>query len=230
MEQLSPQANVYSSNAYKNYWREQERPFLTAEPDEEKTKNLNEGITTIHQNYHAGYGSPSYAKISVQQDGQTVYQYTNICPHYHFEKVLRHTNGHLYYIFRLDAQGYSVLNLDTLVVHHYVPQNMLNNPNDESLFLFELQYNIENQMLIATCCYWGPVDRPLLFDVSQPEVLPYPCCDIPATDDWFKAKEVTCAKWQNEDILYSYNEVDEYGKEIILCWTQEDYLKALCGK
>ena len=221
---IKPQRNIYGTPEYEAYWQAQKAPFLGIPHDEEKTTPLSDGYALHFKNYHTIYGSADYAWVTLLKDNTPVYEYECIRPHYHFSKLIKHSNGRLYYLFRLDAQGYSLLDIEAGKAWHYIPQSMLEDPDGESLFLYNLQYNPHRELLIASCCYWGPVDRPILFDVSSPEQLPYPSTDIPPTDDYMNAKEVTRTDWSGDDIIYSYNDVNEEGKEILLRLTPDDYL------
>jgi len=219
--------NVYSTEEYQAYRKEQANKFRDIIPDEEKIVDLSERFRVVFNNYHTIYSDPSYATAKVFDGDEVVYEYDNICPHYYFNKLIEHSNGHSYYIFRIDAQGYSVFDLTEKYVTHYIPQNMLDAPNDESLFLFILDYNQNNNIVAAHCYYWGPIERPMLFDFSKPSKLPLPYVDVPCEHETSWAREIRSLKWDNDILLwtYDYEFEDEHREKFYFEATSDIYLK-----
>jgi len=115
------------------------------------------------------YANQSYcgSENVILKDGKQIYSFKNLEDQAEFCKLIHHSNGNSYLLFRRDLYGYSVLNLNTLEDFHYFPACNIK-PKDETFIWCDPIYNPKNDLLIVFGCYWAcPYDL-ILVDFKDP--------------------------------------------------------------
>jgi len=100
-------------------------------------------------------------------DGKKVYSFRSVDEDGTFCKLITHSNGKRYLIFRRDLYGYSLLEIETLRDFHYFPACHLK-PNAETFIWTDVLYNSNSNLMVVDGCYWAcPWDLALV-DFSDP--------------------------------------------------------------
>ena len=87
-----------------------------------------------------------------------------------FPSYVLHANGMEYLFFSLDLYGYSILNLTTLKVYHYMPEEVLT--GGETFIWTNVIYSGIDK-IVAEGCYWACDHEFEIYDFNVPENLPY---------------------------------------------------------
>lgn len=75
-----------------------------------------------------------------------------------------------YFIAGEDYEGYSIINLETEIVNVYFPEAGFKGIG----FCWACVYGVVNNKLIVEGCYWGGQYEVVIYDFTNPEVLPLP--------------------------------------------------------
>lgn len=70
-------------------------------------------------------------------------------------------------MFDEDLYGYSVLNLKTLECVHYIPSES-HLDNKETFIWCDVNYNINNNLLVVSGCYWATPYTLIVVDFTKP--------------------------------------------------------------
>ncbi len=166
--------NGFDSMDYLKYRRLlSEKLFQEQNRRESRTVRLADGYTVLSECFDGEFdGFPVYTSMSRLTDcrGITLCHWQNSDRSGEFFYLFRHANGHRYLLFREDLYGYSVLNLDTLVLHHEIPlQSVLKGEDFQESFIWtEPQYDPKNSLLAVSGCIWAYPYSVILLDFSEP--------------------------------------------------------------
>ena len=83
-----------------------------------------------------------------------------------FFRYIAHENGEEYLLFSIDLYGYSILNLNSLTVFHYIPEEA------ETFIWTDADYSGSNK-IAALGCFWACDYEFEIYGFSNPEKLPY---------------------------------------------------------
>jgi hypothetical protein len=119
-------------------------------------------------------------------------------------QYIEHSNGFEYLIFRRDLYGYSILNLNSLKVFHYIPKVAIL-PDKESFIWTEVSYSGNSNFLAVEGCYWACPYEIMIFDISNPEKLPYPLIAKLNDDDEF----AICGWKDGHTLRYQISDEDD---------------------
>ena len=125
------------------------------------------------KNYFDPNGTP-YAKYGVlmtvyNEQGEKLFEQKN-CHYKRFCSYVKHENGNEYLLFAIDLYGYSCLNLTTLDVYHYMPEEVL--AGGETFIWTNVVYSGTDKIAVEGC-YWACDHEFEIYDFSEPEELPY---------------------------------------------------------
>lgn len=159
----------------------------------------------------------------LNEQGEVIYYYHNINDDNEFHKIIAHSNGNSYLLFRRDLYGYSVLNLTTLQDFHYIPSDSF--PEGETFIWVDVSYNIENNLLAVSGCYWACPSGTLLQDFSSPMTAPAIWVDVleQLEGGYDSYDDVDFLKWQGTDLILNAWDCDRKEKTII-CLSQQNYM------
>lgn len=132
-------------------------------------------ILVHKKSYNAQEDNVFYSgcKYSVGINGSEVYAANCVNDDCDFFKLIQHSNGKNYLVFRRDLYGYSLLEIETLKDFHYYPVCSLgfiaNEETFEETFIWtDVLYNPLNNLMVVFGCYWAcPWDLALV-DFSEP--------------------------------------------------------------
>lgn len=142
----------------------------------EETRELSDGYTLSIKKYAHQEGRVCYAVFSrcvLSLNGAEVYKYRSTCysnPHTYFD-ILRHRNGHRYFLFHIDLYGLSVLDLETLEVYHYIPEGYQHDCSyelGESFIITDVNYDVGSGLIAFGGCYWAAPNDTMIGDFSEP--------------------------------------------------------------
>jgi len=173
--------------AYTEEYREQRREWDYLFEDKYLNKRMNkkfkdficaDGKYTIKfQRYDDptyNNGKSNYAKygsiLTVFNDKDEYLFEQKSCHYRSFFRYIEHANGNEYLLFAIDLYGYSILNLNTLEVYHYMPEEVL--IGGETFIWSKAFYSGTNKIAVEGC-YWACDNEFEIYDFSEPERLPY---------------------------------------------------------
>ncbi len=105
------------------------------------------------------------------QRGEVFYRWYNIDNNAEFYRLIEHSDGNDYLIFRQDLYGYSVLNLQTMQDLHYIPaQSFPYGKEDfaETFIWMDAYYEPQSSLLAIPGCFWARPYSVAVLDFSQP--------------------------------------------------------------
>lgn len=108
----------------------------------------------------------------LDESGQLVYAYNNF-PYGGIADFVDHANGHRYFLHQIDLYGYSVLDMGTMDVFHYVPCASMDqaHPDFEETFIWtDVHYCEANSLLVAEGCYWACPASLVITDFANPMI------------------------------------------------------------
>lgn len=89
-----------------------------------------------------------------------------------FIKVIHHSNGNDYLIFRIDLYGYSIMDLTNNNISHYIPKASFDE-REETFIWTDALYCEVNDLLVIDGCYWAAQWTNEFYDFSNPMQLPF---------------------------------------------------------
>lgn len=132
--------------------------------------------------------------------GRTLYTWRNLNDDAEFSKLICHSNGRHYLIFRRDLYGYSVLELETLQEFHYIPHQAYPAKGEkfsETFIWIGVEYDVCTNLLAVEGCYWACPSSVVLLDFTNP-LAEHGC------EEWTDLQELIDADYTTyEDIEFS---------------------------
>ena len=199
---MSLQENVAYSTEY-NKKRMDSMDILDEKNFIEKEETiLSNGDLVVFRNYEKIDGDRRYSgsMLSLHRKCNTIFTFDMsvdsgclIC-----NDIIKHQNGKQYLLFRTELYGYSVLNLKTLEVHHYIPSGSIT--GEESFIWCEAVYCNKNNLLYVSGCYWACPYSTLVVDFSHPETMPFRDFDLVNMFDVFD-EDIDPIRWKNDGSL-----------------------------
>lgn len=127
--------------------------------------------------------------------------------------IIDHLDGNEYLFFHIDLYGYSVLNLVNSEVYHYIPEESFRQ-QEETFIWANAYYCKQNNLLAVDGCYWAAPYSTEIYDMSEPEKLPYNRVfnSYDMVDKIYTGCDVIALRWT------------EKGNIILECFENEDDL------
>lgn len=217
--------NAAYTNDYLLYRKKQEAIFCADFLTSEKTLPLSPQYQLRILSYRGnvgGYNLHATRNELLSQTGHVLYTYQNINDDCEFHKIIQHSDGSNYLIFRTDLYGYSVLNLETGKDFHYIPSDSF--PKGEMFIWTDVFYNADNNMLAVSGCYWACPFGTLILDFTHPLEEPQVIADVQAhlEDGYDRYDDVDFAEWRGTDLVLCAWDC-QTGKKLTISLTKETY-------
>jgi len=84
-------------------------------------------------------------------DGSEIYRFRNQAIDAEFLTLIKHSNGHEYFIFHIDLYGYGVFDITEKKEFFHIPRSK----DTETFIWVEVFYNPLNNILVVSGCYWA---------------------------------------------------------------------------
>ncbi|MCM1132809.1 MAG: hypothetical protein NC340_04990 [Ruminococcus flavefaciens] len=111
-------------------------------------------------------------KCILRNSGKVIYKYCCLDSHnFVFKDIIHHSNGHRYYLFKVDLYGISCLDIDTLEVYSYIPEGCEHSeeyPYGESFIVTDVHYDEKSNLIAYGGCYWAAPSDIMAGDFSNP--------------------------------------------------------------
>lgn len=168
----------------------------------ERSSTLSNGDIVVFRDYeqmidrchHSG------SKFLLKRNSETIYSLdmpidtgSIIC-----ESIIEHQNGSYYILLRTELYGYSLLDLNSLKVQHYIPDGRLS--GKESFIWLNAVYCKNNSLLAVEGCYWACPGSILIVDLSQPEIMPFQEYDLMDVVDNYEG-DIDFVRWEDDGSL-----------------------------
>ena len=216
------------------------KEYITYRRHQEAVFNSNffksEEIVTLSSHYrlrsrsYAGYVGEYHLHAAEHElldlSGRVLYTYRNLDDSAEFHRIIEHSDGGSYLIFRTDLYGYSVLDLTTLRDFHYIPSDSF--PTGETFIWTDVFYNRENDVLAVSGCYWACPFGTLLVDFSHPMELPERWVDVQEQleNGYDRYDDVDFEEWRGTDLILKAMDC-ETEKQITISLSGQTYGKWL---
>lgn len=217
--------NVAYSKEYGIYRQEQEQVFRG-----DYLRHCN--TTKIYPHYYlkkSSYGGKvgEYTLHATENElfdetHTLLYTWRNINDDCEFCEFIEHSDGHKYLIFRSDLYGYSVLDLNTLQDHHYIPSGSF--PKGETFIWTNVFYNKKTNLIAVSGCYWACPFGTLILDFSHPMKDPGIWADVQEhiENGYDRYDDIDFMEWRDTDLVLSaFNNQTEIKETILI--TEDEY-------
>ena len=212
-EHTNDMTNAAYSEAYLKYRRETEADiFIRSAFEDAEEDALSDSLVWARKHYFHTVGDRMYrgSENTILRDGNQIYSFRNLENSGEFCKLIHHSNGNDYLLFRRDLYGYSVLNLSTLEDFHYYPACNVGNSKETFIWCDPI-YNPHNDLLAVYGCYWGWPYTLILADFTDPFTPAENQAYIPSKKD---IGDVETYLWQkNTLIIHSEHSKWKKGKK-----------------
>lgn len=212
--------NAACTKEYQKYRQEQETIYCSDNLCSVKSAALSTHVSVVKRSFCRktdGYLLHASECELMDETKSVVYTWRNINDDGEFYKIIEHSDGNLYLIFRIDLYGYSVLNLSTLRDFHYIPSGSF--PEGETFIWTDVFYNRKNNMLAVSGCYWACPYEIMLLEFSHPltepgELIRVQDCLAHSAASY---DDIDFAAWCGTDlILHAFNTEDSLMETIVL--------------
>ena len=203
-------SNAAYTDAYKKRWDDCQPLFITDNIAERKEVHLSDRYL-LHICEYGGkvgdwnlYGSECSL---VDCNSEAISKWHSIDNNGDFYKIIKHSDGKEYLIFRQDLYGYSVLDIESREKMQFFPEKSLNSGADNETFIWtDIEYNPISNVLAVTGCYWACPYNVHLFTFDNPmsenqKFIDLRECFEPIECGYSIYCDVDFVKWEN-DILH----------------------------
>ena len=228
-------SNAAYSYAYKQQWNDSIiQLFVNNNREESKEYHLSDKYSVRMTEYtgkvgeYTRYGSEC---TLVDCTGKTVYTWRSIDRRANFYKIINHSNGNEYLIFRQDLYGYSVLCIANQQAMQFFPKDSLNY-SEETFIWTDVDYNSINNTLAVSGCYWAAPSGIHLFTFNNPmdehqKFIDFIECFDGGYDSY--CDDVDFVSWTNGDLhIKRLNHETNLEESIVI--TQAEYMAWLRDK
>ncbi|MDR3157958.1 MAG: hypothetical protein LBU11_02880 [Zoogloeaceae bacterium] len=160
---MTGMANIAYVSGYREQCGKRAVVFAPENLQEKKTLLLRDGYTAARRRYAAVVEQchlHTSETVVFDPSGMEVYRYRNLDDDCEFIEMIRHGNGHLYLLFRVDLHGYGVFDLTDKKEFLYVPE--------EGFIWTGVHHNPENDVLAVSGCFWACPNGLHLLDFKNP--------------------------------------------------------------
>lgn len=154
-------SNIAYTSEYLAERKELEAKFLPEYMKQLENVWLSNGYR-LERQYYEGTYKDFYEGSLFDKDGQNIFKYRNLDDDCDFASIIHHANGHVYFLFRTELYGYGVFDITARKEFHFIPKA------PESFIWTDVTYNPQNNILIASGCYWACPWGIVLLDFSNP--------------------------------------------------------------
>lgn len=168
----------------------------------------------------------------LDKDGRVLYAWRNLDTDAQFCTMFRHSSGSRYLIFRIDLYGYSVLEVESRQVLHFIPSQVHPEQGQkaEEVFIWtSADYDPGSNLLAVTGCIWACPYSTIVLDFSQP-LQPQPperwldMRSIVDPDD-VRFDDIEFVRWEDDALILRGSDT-ENGQWSQICIQQECIRKA----
>lgn len=154
----------------------------------------------------------------INNRNEIIFSYRTIDNHL-LNKIIRHSNGRKYLIFCKDLYGYSVLDLSSLEVFDFFPEESFEQES-ETFIWCDVFYNPENNIIAIDGCYWACPYSIVLMDFTNPMQTSV------QVDLWEKIKNVNYNDilfecWENDLLVVKVEKIIEFLPNEYMSWLSE---------
>jgi len=219
-------SNAAYLDEYKKRWNDCQPLFISNNLEQSKKQCLSAQYSVHINEYNGGVGNSNLhgSECSlVNRDGKTVSEWRSIDNDGEFYKIIGHSNGKEYLIFRQDLYGYSVLDIDSGEKMQFFPSESLN--GGETFIWTDVEYNPLNNVLAVSGCYWACPSSTHLFTFDNPMSEHQKFVDlIECFDGGYDVyDDIHFKKWENSDLHIARFNLETNSKEAAVV-TQNEYL------
>lgn len=224
-------SNAANTDQYKQSWNDSLPLFLPVNFKENIEYQLSEEYSVCVSEYAGKVGSYNLrgSECGFFKKDQKIAAWRSIDNRSDFYKLIRHSNGYEYLIFRQDLYGYSVLNIILGEIVQFYPEESLN--GRETFIWTDVEYNPMSNVLAVSGCYWAcPYSIHLLtFDDPISENQRYVDM-IECFDGGYDIyDDVDFIEWVGDGMRVTRYNVETDTKEEVTI-TQKEYLEFFCDK
>ena len=138
----------------------------------------------------------------LDKNGKKVVELKNIDHGVDFFSVVEHSNGKNYLLCSIDLYGYSIIDLSSNNILHYIPEESFNS-HQETFIWCDVYYCRKNNILAVDGCYWAYPSSTLFVDFTNPEDLPYAiiCSSYDMANELNSDADVTPVRWNDDGTI-----------------------------
>lgn len=171
--------NVYGTEKYNEFTDSQRYVIDDKFFDETENYELSDGFSLEISSYEEREQRKNYSvmlayvqKCTLRNSGKVIYEYCCFDNHnFVFKDIIHHSNGHRYYLFKVDLYGISCLDVDTLEVYNYIPEGCTHDKEymfGESFIVTDVHYDEKSNLIAYGGCYWAAPSDVMVGDFSNP--------------------------------------------------------------
>lgn len=162
-------ANAAYTAPYRQRWAQCQPLFVPANQDKTEAHRLTAGYTVQVTSYAGKVAALNLTGSEcrlLNGDGHEIANWRSIDDDGAFYKIITHSNGNNYLLFRQDLYGYSVLDIAAGTILQFFPERSL---KDAETFIWtDVDYNPASNVLAVSGCYWACPNSTHLFTFAQP--------------------------------------------------------------
>lgn len=157
-------------------------------------------IVSKHYTGKIGEYNRQGVKCSLYKNDILITQWDSFNDSSLFYQLISHRNGKEFLIFRQDLYGYSVLDIEKNEIMQFFPECSYD--GIETFIWTGADYNLENNLLAVSGCYWACPYGVQLFSFENPMSEKPKCVDIISCldGDYDVYGELIFLKWEKEDL------------------------------
>ena len=161
--------NYYGSEEYNKLIQDLDKKvYSKCDLTKETNKKVLDDNYSIKYYYYDDQDSGVDGEVCrLYKDDNLIYEWKNIYGKSRLATIINHSDGNKYLVFDEDLYGYSVLNLKTLECVHYIPSES-HLDNKETFIWCDVNYNINNNLLVVSGCYWATPYTLIVVDFTKP--------------------------------------------------------------
>ncbi len=171
--------NIYGTEKHNEFMDRQRYVLNDKFLVETENYELTDGFSIEVRSYEEREQRENYSatlayvqKCTLRKSGKTVYEYCCFDSHsFIFKEIIHHSNGHRYYLFKVNLYGISCLDVDTLEVYNYIPEGYEHEEEymcGESFIVTDIHYDKNSNLIAYGGCYWAGLYDVMVGDFSNP--------------------------------------------------------------
>ncbi|MBK5145659.1 hypothetical protein I2494_18455 [Budviciaceae bacterium BWR-B9] len=198
--------NIACTEKYQTQRKEQETIFTAANFQDSEVIQLSPEYR-IEKNTYAQHNTSATENTLLNSKNDIIYRYRNLDDSGDFCKLITHSNGNLYLVFRIELYGYSVFNITENKAFHYIPEE------NETFIWTDILYNPLNNILVVSGCFWACPFGIHILNFSEP-MIETTWVDIhkELEDGYDKYDDIDFARWENDNLILKASEIYQCGE------------------
>ena len=222
--------NAAHLDEYKKHWDNCQPLFIPENMGKSKEAQLSAQYSVHVQDYSGSVNGWNLhgSECRLVRGNEAIARWRSINSDGAFFKLLEHSNGRNYCIFRQDLYGYSVLDIESGKKMQFLPEEYL---HSETFIWTDIAYNPITNVLAVSGCYWACPFNVHLFTFDNPMSAQPKFVDlIECFDGGYDIyDDVDFEKWEAGDLHISRFNVETEAKESVVI-QQSEYLAWLREK